>query len=332
MPVKKIALWVGSGLVAIMAIALSILFLFFPRGSAAPDIKVAATPELIARGDYLFNHQYACTGCHTPEIEPHRFSRVFDSARIGAGRAMGGPPDFPAEINAPNITPTALADWTDGEIYRAIVSGVSKDGRAMFPVMPYVFYNQLDPEDVKAMIAYLRSLPPQPVTLDPIRLPMPLPLVMRLIPSDPRPTPRPDGSDELALGKYLAFASSCFECHTKRNDKGEPVGIPFAGGNPFSLPGGGKAISANLTPDKDTGIGKWSRADFIARFRTRSPERAALIQPGPQDYDSEMPWTAYAGMSDADLGAIFAYLQSLPPTTAEVRNFNPPATAEEAPR
>ena len=328
----RLMMWSGGAVAALVILVLAIVFLIFPKVSAAPDMQVELTPERVARGAYLFNVEMACTACHTPELTPHRFSRVPDTARIGAGRHMGGAPDFPAEINAPNVTPAALGDWTDGEIYRAIVSGVSRDGRALFPVMPYPFYRTLDPEDVKALVAYLRSLPPQPVTLDPVHLPMPLPVFMRFVPADPAPVTRPDGSDEIALGKYLANAASCFECHTKRNDKGVPDGIPFAGGNPFTLAGGGIAVSANITPDAETGIGAWSREDFIARFKSRSREAALKIEPGPQDYDTEMPWTAYAAMREEDLSAVYAYLRTVAPAKMEIEKFSPSADGNsEAP-
>jgi mono/diheme cytochrome c family protein len=326
MRIGRIALWAGGALLALVLIALATVFLVFPRVSPAPDLKVEATPERIARGAYLFNHQFACTGCHTPELEPHRFSRVFDEARIGAGRRMGGPEDgMPAEVFAPNVTPTALSDWTDGEIYRAITAGVARDGRALFAMMPYPSYRIMDPEDVKALIAYLRSLPPQPLTLPQMKLPMPLPVIMRFVAKDPAPETRPAPADEVALGKYLAMTGSCFECHTKRNDRGEPVGVPFAGGNVFALPAGGVARSANLTPDAETGIGQWTREAFIARFHSRTPAELAKIAPEAGEMDTEMPWAAYSGMSESDLGAIYAYLKTLPPTHAAVVTYEAPA-------
>jgi mono/diheme cytochrome c family protein len=323
MSMGRIAIWAGAALLGLVVVAVSAIFLVFPRVSPAPDLKVAGTPAEVARGDYLFNHQFACVGCHTPELEPHRFSRVFDKSRLGAGRHMGGPADgMPAEIYAPNITPTALGDWSDGEIYRAIVSGVDKDGRPLFAMMPYPSsYRIMDPEDVKALVAYLRTLAPQPVTLPAMHLPMPIPLAMRFVARDPAPETRPDGKDEVALGRYLAITGSCFECHTKRNDRGEPAGTPYAGGNVFALPAGGVARSANLTPDAETGLGDMTREAFIDRFRSRTPDEMAKIAPEAGDMDTEMPWTAYSGMTDADLGAIYAYLRTLPPAHAAVVTY-----------
>ncbi len=326
MSIRTIGLAVLGSLCVIVAGLAAIVFLVFPRVSAAPDMKVELTAERVARGDYLFNKALACSGCHTPQLAPRRFSGVTDPAQPAAGRYMGGPAfGFPAEIYAPNLTPARLGSWSDGEIYRAIVSGVTREGHAMFAVMPYVFYKGLDTADAEALVAYLRSIPPSPLEHPAVELPFPVATAMRFVVADPAPETLTGPRDELAQGKYLAFAGACFECHTLRNDKGEPVGAPFAGGNIFGLEGGGLARSANITPDEDTGIGAWSREDFIARFRSRTPEALNDVLPKAGDMDSEMPWAAYAGMTEADLGALYAYLRTVPPVSAEVITFEPPA-------
>lgn len=326
MTIRTIGLAVLGTLFVIVAVAAAIVFTVFPRVSAAPDMKVELTAERVARGDYLFNKALACSGCHTPPLVPRRFSGMTDPAQPAAGRYMGGPASgFPAEIYAPNLTPAKLGSWSDGEIYRAIVSGVTRDGHAMFALMPYVFYRRLDTADAEALVAYLRSVPSNPLEHPAVALPFPVATAMRFVAADPAPETLSGPRDELAQGKYLAFAASCFECHTKRNDRGEPVGAPFAGGNMFGLPSGGFARSANITPDENTGIGGWSREDFIGRFRARAAGEMNDVLPKAGDMDSEMPWTAYAGMTEADLGALYAYLRTVPPVAAEVITFEPPA-------
>jgi len=325
MNVKTIGLAALAILAVVVTGLLVVVFVIFPRVSAAPDMQVELTPERVARGDYLFNHALACVGCHTPVLEPRRFSGLPDTRQMAAGRYMGGTAEgFPADIYTPNLTPAALGDWTDGEIHRAIVSGVTRDGRAMFALMPYPFYKVLDTEDAKALVAYLRSLPSQPVTQPATTLPLPVRIAMRFVASDPAPEALSAPRDELAQGKYLAIAGACFECHTLRNDKGQPVGAPFAGGNIFALPGGSLARSANITPDVETGIGGWSKEGFIDLFRSRTVASLndVLLQPG--DVDSEMPWSAYAGMTEADLGALYTYLKTVAPVAAEVVTFEPP--------
>ncbi|MCZ7584017.1 MAG: hypothetical protein M5R36_12145 [Deltaproteobacteria bacterium] len=68
--------------------------------------------------------------------------------------------ELPGTIFAKNITPAAIGDWTDGGIYRMITTGVNRDNGAAFPLMPYLSYRYADPEDVKAVVAYLRTLAP----------------------------------------------------------------------------------------------------------------------------------------------------------------------------
>src|SRR5216110_697497 len=80
-----------------------------------------------------------------------------------AGSACIGPEQgAPGKICFPNLTPdpeTGLGAWTDGEILRAIREGVSRDGRALFPMMPYTEFRALSDEDTRAIVAYLRTMP-----------------------------------------------------------------------------------------------------------------------------------------------------------------------------
>ena len=67
---------------------------------------------------------------------------------------------FPGTYYAKNITPTGLSRYTDGELFRVITTGVNKEGKAIFPVMPFRYYGQMDEEDIKSIIAYIRTLKP----------------------------------------------------------------------------------------------------------------------------------------------------------------------------
>ncbi|HTU62347.1 MAG TPA: hypothetical protein VMF89_28000, partial [Polyangiales bacterium] len=84
----------------------------------------------------------------------------------------------------------------------------------------------------------------------------------------------------------------------------------------FPLPGGSKIVSANLTPDMDTGIGSWSKEQFINRFKPyRSAENLHQVAAGERQ--TIMPWSQYAGMSDQDLGAIYDYLRTQKPVRSD---------------
>jgi hypothetical protein len=95
----------------------------------------------------------------------------------------------------------------------------------------------------------------------------------------------------------------------------------FAGGMEFKLPGGGVARSANLTPHAETGLGRWDDQMFVQRFKALASRPPPKVAPG--GFNTPMPWTAYAGMTDADLRAVFAYLQTLEPVDNPVERFSP---------
>lgn len=93
--------------------------------------------------------------------------------------------------------------------------------------------------------------------------------------------------------------------------------MAFAGGHEYPIPGG-VVQAANITPHADTGIGGWTRAQFIARFQLMAGARTPV---SPGTFNTIMPWTGYAGMTAQDLGAIFAYLQTVQPVRNEVVRF-----------
>ena len=107
-------------------------------------------------------------------------------------------------------------------------------------------------------------------------------------------------------GKYLATAGDCISCHTR------PGGEDFAGGLPLKTPFG-TIYTANITPDKDTGIGGWSEEQL------RTAMREGIADDGDHLYPA-FPYTAYTKVTDEDIHAIYAYLKSLKPV-----NYNPPA-------
>jgi len=108
----------------------------------------------------------------------------------------------------------------------------------------------------------------------------------------------------VARGAYLARAADCAACHTAKG------GVPFAGGLAFVLPFG-TIYSANITADKDTGIGGWSDAAFLNAIHKGVDDEGEPLYPA-------MPYASYTGMTDADALAIKAYLFSLPPVHNEV--------------
>ena len=212
----------------------------------------------------------------------------------------------------PNITPdleTGIGAWTDAQIVTAIREGKRPDGSTIGPPMPFGQYRAMSDRDAEAVVAYLRSLPAvkNPVPKSEYGFPLP--------PAYGPPADRVatiDEADRVAYGGYLAGPlGHCVECHTPmkegRFDFEDSLG---AGGFPIPVGGGAILMSANITPDNETGIGEWSDAD-IARAIARG------LRPDGSRIHPIMPYGFYATMTSRDIGAIVAYLRSFPPVRSE---------------
>jgi mono/diheme cytochrome c family protein len=223
---------------------------------------------------------------------------------------------LPGTVVAPNITPdpeTGIGTWTDGEKIRAIREGVDRDGRALFPMMPYPEYRNMSDEDVEAVVAYLNSLPPVKNPLPKTQLAFPVNLLIKGVPQPAGSVPPPDRADKLKHGEYLVTIGGCADCHTPM-EKGQPVpGKVLAGGQVFAATIG-TVVTANITPDIETGIGKWSEEFFLKKFydykeyAVNGPPKAA----GPDAF-TLMPWLGLCQLPPEDLGAIYAYLRTIKP-------------------
>lgn len=299
-----------------------ILF-FLPNTGQAPKLNIEITEERVERGRYLANNVAVCMDCHSTRNWNY-FSGPPQQGTLGAGgETFDRNRGFPGVFYALNITPYKLHNWTDGEIYRAITTGVSKDGSAIFPVMPYKYHGQLDPEDVYCIIAYLRTLAPIPLENKISKPDFPANLLMNLRPQKAQPLPKPSLTDSVNYGRYLVTAAGCAECHSPVNKQAKVIaGKEFRGGRAFIMPGG-IVRSANLTPDESTGLGRWSAAQFVSRFKAYSDTSYHPQPLAPDDFNSPMPWTMYAHMTEADLRCMFHYLRSLPPVSNAVQKFSP---------
>ncbi|MTB51216.1 c-type cytochrome [Lewinella sp. W8] len=321
---KRTILRVALGLAGFLVVALAAVLIYvstaLPNVGPPPDLTVEGTPEQVERGKYLANNVMLCMDCHGKR-QWAEFGGPPEEGTLGmGGEVFPREAGFPGHFVAPNITPAALADWTDGEIFRAITTGVSKDGRALFNVMPYQSYAKLDREDIEAVIAYLRTVSPVENKTAPSEFDFPVNFIINTIPQPASFAPRPDPSDQLAYGKYLVTAGACYDCHTNQ-EKGTFVGEPFAGGMNFPLPDGSVVTSANITPDPTTGIGNWTESQFVTRFKQYADSSYVSPTIAAGDFQTFMPWTMYAGMTETDLKAMFAYLKSLEPVDNEVEIF-----------
>lgn len=313
-------------LVLILAIVglLTYVKVALPDVGAAPALSVQPTPAMIQRGAYLANHVTVCMDCHSTR-DWSRFAGPVIPGTLGMGgekfdQTMG----FPGTFYSKNITPAGIKDWTDGELYRAITTGVTREGDALFPVMPYHYYGIMDPGDVKAIIAYVRTLPAITHEVPARKIDFPMNFIINTIPVPAKPMKRPAVSDTLAYGHYLVQIAGCQECHTKQ-EKGKVVGQPFAGGWEFAMPDGSIVRSANLTSDLKTGIGSWSRETFIHFFRSYADSTYDSSPLRPGQMQTVMPWVMYGGMDATDLAAVYTYLHSLAPVNNPVVKYTPPS-------
>lgn len=334
---KKVLLGI-VGLVVVVLAAAAVVFTKKPAQRAASTETITATPELVARGKYLAENVLQCLHCHT-EMKVDRWSMAGD-VDLGGGstslcwdESMG----LPGKICPKNITPdreTGIGAWSDGEIARAIREGVSRDGSALFPVMPYLGYRELPDDDVKAVVAYLRTLPPVKRAVPPRELNFPLSVVVNFMPKPLEgPVARVDRTDAVAYGKHLATISGCKQCHTPVDEKTHQIieAKAFSGGQEFKHAALGTVVSANLTPH-ETGLGGRTKEQFVAMFRAFADPSFRDVKIDPRT-NTIMPWLAVAGMADEDLSAIYDFLRSVPSIPNAVARRTPPAlpaTAEAA--
>lgn len=305
-------------IILLIVIALSYITIALPNVGEPENIKIALTPERIARGEYLSNHITVCTDCHS-QRDWSKFAGPLKTGLGVGGELFDATAGFPGTVYSPNITPYNLNNWTDGEIFRAITTGVRKDGSAIFPLMPWPYYSKMSREDIYSIIAYIRTLKPVVTDYPKSKLDFPLNIIVHTMPQKASLGTTPPPSDTLKYGEYLVQSSACKECHSQ-DKNGTPIaGLEFAGGHEYGMKGN-TLRSANITPDKETGIGNWSEAAFIARFNAFN-DTAKITHVSKNDFQTIMPWYAYAGMKDADLKAIYAYLRTIKPVYNKVVKF-----------
>jgi mono/diheme cytochrome c family protein len=290
-----------------------------PVDGTAPETNEAAVTTAespLERGRYLVEGPMHCLACHS-ELDWSAPGFPPLAGRKGVGAVF---PDegVPGLVVASNITPdpeTGVGEWTDEELGRAIREGVGRDGRRLFPAMPYMFFSALSDEDLGAVIAYIRSL--DPVSNQPPATEIPEPVMASLPPHQPitEPVPTPDRSDPVAYGAYLTQIANCIECHSSMTPQGQFItGLTLAGGRRLKGPWG-DVVSPNLTPDP-SGIPYYTEELFIEVMRTG--------QVSARDLNDIMIWGYYQNMTDDDLKAIYAYLQTLEPISHRVSNTDPP--------
>jgi len=278
--------------------------------------------NMVERGRYLANNVSLCIDCHS-----QRDFNQFSGPLVAGTEGMGGEIfnemlGVPGVVYAKNITPdtvNGIGKWTDEEIARAITRGIRKNGDTLFPMMPYPHYNGLSRDDVYSIIAYLRTLKPHNNKVADRKLMMPISMAYPPLRSASlESNVKPDVSDMVKYGEYVTNAAACMDCHTPM-EKGQFVMPKYmAGGRLFDI-GLFKVNTANITPDSTTGIGKWTEAMFLEKFKLYRDKAAYSANPGKNN--TLMPWTMYAQMDDFDIKAIYRYLRTIPPVNNLIEKY-----------
>ncbi len=258
--------------------------------------------SVLARGAYIFAAA-GCAECHTAK----------GGKLLAGGRALKTP--F-GTFYSPNITPDSvngIGRWSAADFRRALREGRGPDGTHYFPVFPYPSFTGMTDEDIAALWAYIKTVPPvaQPNKPHAVRFPFgfrPLMAVWNRLFLKRGPfKPDPAKSAELNRGAYLVNAlGHCGECHTPRNRLGN-LDLDEALSGTAQGPEGDPV--PNITPDQATGIGKWSAADIAYLLETGLKPDGDSVGDGM----GEVVEASTSKLTDADRKAIAAYLKSLPP-------------------
>ena len=266
----------------------------------------SAGPNDVERGKSVFAATAGC-GCHTEPKGP---------ANAG-GKKFSGP--F-GTVYAANITPdvqTGIGGWTDEQIITAIRLGRRPNGERLLPVHPFTSFHGMTDEDVRALVAFLRTVPPVHRTNTPNKIAIPLfesvflPIWVWTFATVEKAPPAEPVSG-LPRGEYLVRAiGHCGECHTPRSALTMAVDTSrlLAGNGKKTGPEGQAA--PNITPDKDTGIGTWTEEQIVTYLATGNRPDGDVAG-GLMGENIQGTLAGYKDMSKSDLQSIAQYLKSIP--------------------
>lgn len=284
--------WLGmllSGLLGLILLATSVVAATGiyklnvpPYQYTVADVEVVVTTEQVARGEQL---AYLCIDCHSSTgelpLDGSRDNLATEEVPIGI-------------LYATNLTPGGpLADWTDGEIIRAIREGVDKNGRPLIGMTSEPF-SHLSDADAQALVVYMRSQPAvnRDLPLQDLNILAAILFGANLAPTAAQPPITVEiiapPANTVEYGQYLVYTSGCRDCH----------GLDLTGPpNPF-VPQG---------PNLTMAMPNWSEEQFMTFLRSGVNNYGRSVDP------KQMPWTSYSrAFSDADMRDMYSYLSELP--------------------
>jgi mono/diheme cytochrome c family protein len=318
---------VGGVSIAVLGIALCALAAFVHFGHPPTfeprkiELTVEVTPERVARGKVLATA--ICVGCHMDPVTRKLTGKHISDAPLEFGRI--------ASRNITRHPVKGIGRWTDGELAYLLRTGVDRNGVYIPPYMSKLPH--LSDEDLFSIIAFLRSEDPlvAPEAVDPPGVTEPSLLAKFLtrfvfgpLPYPDAPVPPPPQGDEVALGRYLVVNLDCYSCHSedfKTMNVAEPEKTPgyLGGGNPLLGLSGETTYSSNITSHEGTGLGSWTREEFLRAVREGfRPDGTPLLY----------PMAPLPELTEAEVGAIYAYLRTVPPIERAVPRRERPSLAE----
>ena len=286
-------------------------FLTAPRTLSAAELP-AHEPDL-AHGEFLFKIG-GCAPCHAAGNITDGRERV-ESREMAGGWPIVSP--F-GTFYTPNISPDpehGIGRWSTLDFVNAMKLGVDPEGRHLYPAFPYYSYQRMPVTDLIDLKAYLDTLPP--VATSPAAHAVGFPFNVRrgiglwkaLYIDGEDFQHDPAVSDAINRGAYLVRGPGhCGECHTPRNLLMGPVEARALSGGP-PLEQGVRA--PNLTPDVETGLGKYDDGDFLFNLMMLGAGLDGGDPPGRGGMRSVL--IELQSLPTADQEAIWAYLKSVPP-------------------
>lgn len=294
---RKVLKWAGiviTAVLLILVLAAAGIWVNSARHAGrvytiAPRVPpIPSDSASLARGRHVVEAIAKCAGCHGDDLGGQKLVDNAVFARIYAPNLTRGTGGVGARLSD--------ADWV-----RAIRFGVGPDGKAL-AIMPSDEFAHLSDADLAAAIAYVKRVPPVD-RATPVRKFGPVGTALigtgkialfraEVSGWNPQTVPAPDPADTLGYGSYLVEAAGCRGCHGPGLSGGA-----MADGPPGAVP------ASNLTRD---GIaGTYAEEDFVRVLRTGK-------RPGGTALNDFMPWPYVGRMTDAELHAVWRYLQSVP--------------------
>ena len=307
---KTVLKWFGIVLGVIVLIVAGFALFIQLRGipsypTRKIDLKVEVTPARVDAGRKIVNE--LCANCHfdqaTNRLTGKKMADLTGKFGVAYSRNITQDPVF------------GIGAWTDGDIAFLLRTGIKKDGRYAPPWM--VKLPHMADEDLYSVIAFLRSsdtLVQAAQVKDHESEPSWFAKFLCFVAFKPFPYPdkpigKPQITEKVAYGKYLVTGVlGCFQCHSAdfatNNDLDPEKSAGYmGGGNTLNDATGRIVFSPNITMDKETGIGGWTEAQFIQTLRMGiKPDHTPLRYPMERMPD----------ISDEEMSAIWAYLQTVP--------------------